>query len=148
MAKKPVSDLLGPRGDDQGADHVRQRLRKRVELERGITMPGRQVDFMLRCLDTAATYERIKTVNEEVKQEIAAPLWSLEIEPRFVEVHGAWRYEGRPEVMAKDMERAALFYALAHTMDSLLTTCGFPMVRTRDERLDDAAWYGVPERER
>jgi hypothetical protein len=148
MPKKRAEDLLGPIGEDPGADYIRARLKRRVELERGITMRRRQVEALLRCLDKAATLGRIRGLHDEVLAETASPTWGLEVEPLLVEVHGAWRYEGRPEVMVVDMERAARHYAIGHAMDALLAECRFPLVRTRGERLDDAAWYAVPERDR
>ncbi len=72
----------------------------------------------------------------------------MEIEPLLAERHGEWRYEGRPEVASGDLERAARHFSISHTMDALLTECGFHTVRTRGERLDDAAWYAVPSSER
>lgn len=148
MPKKPIADLLAPRGDDPGADYIRRRLKRRVELERGITMRPNQVKEILRCLDDRATHERIRGLHDEVMAETSGPVWGLEMEPLMLEIHGSWRYDGRPDIMAADMERAARHYAISHTMDGLLTECRFPLVRTREERLDDAAWYCVPKGER
>lgn len=148
MAKKRVEDLLAPRRDHPGADYIRARLKRRVGLELGITMRSRQVEIFLRCLDEAATLNRIMELHDEVLAETSSPVWGLGIEALLNEIHGAWRYEGRPEVLKSDMETAAGRYAVMHTMDALLKECGFPMVRTQTERLDDAAWYTVPLEER
>ncbi len=133
---------------DEGVDYIRYRLRRRVELERGITMRKAQVTKLLRCLDKAASFPHIRGLHEEVFAEVSGPVWGLEIEPLLAEIHGEWRYEGRPEVASGDLERAARHFAISYTMDALLTECGFPVVRTRGERLDDAAWYAVPSSER
>lgn len=148
MPPKRTEDLLGPTGKDQGVDYIRQRLRKRVELERGITMRSNAVLMLMRCLDKAATYKRIAGIHADILAEINGPVWGLELEPLLIEIHGAWRYDGRPEVLKKDMERAARHYAVSFTMDTLLTECKFSTVRTREERLDDAAWYAIPKSER
>lgn len=148
MPPKKLDDLLGPLKEDAGADYLRSRLRRRVELERGITMRKAQVTKLLRCLDKTASMERIQTLHSEVLAEISGPVWSLEIEPLLAEMHGEWRYEGRSEVAKGDLERAARHFAISYTMDALLTECGFPVVRTRGERLDDAAWYAIPSSER
>lgn len=145
--RKKRDDLLGPIGDD-GADYIRGRLKKRVSLEIGITMRRAEVDRILRCLDAKATLARIKELHDQVLEETSGPVWGLEMEPLLIERHGEWRYAGRPQVLTRDMNLAARFYAVAHTMDALLSDCSFPMVRSREERLDDAAWYAVPERER
>lgn len=78
MPKKRVEDLLRPVGDDPDADYIRERLRRRVELERGITMRRRQVETILRCLDKASSLARIKELHDETLAETAAPTWSLE----------------------------------------------------------------------
>jgi hypothetical protein len=148
MPKKPIADLLAPRGDDPGADYIRRRLKRRLELERGITLRPRQLEEILRCLDEQATHENILKLHDEVLAETSGPVWGLEMEPLMLEVHGSWRYDGRHWVFAQDIERAARHYAVSHVMDALLKECRFPVVRTREERLDDAAWYCVPERER
>ncbi len=148
MPPKKIDDLLGPLWEDEGADYIRRRLRRRVELERGITMRKAQMTKLLRCLDKTASLSRIQALHSEVLAEVSGPVWGLEIEPLLAEVHGEWRYEGRPEVASQDLERAAARYAISHTMDALLTKCGFPTVRTREERLDDAAWFAVPRSER
>ncbi len=148
MPAKRTEDLLGPIGKDSGVDYIRQRLRKRVELERGITMRSQAVLMLMRCLDKAASYTRIAGIHAEILAEINGPVWGLELEPLLTEVHGAWRYDGRPEVLKKDMERAARHYAIGSTMDELLKDCGFHTVSTREERLDSAAWYAVPKDER
>lgn len=145
MAKR--EDLLGPTGND-GVDYLRRRLKRRVEMERGITMRSREVDKLLRCLDEKADFIRMESLRDEAFAEVGAPLWRLEIEPLIVERHGAWRYDGRPEVLAQDLQRAAALYAMMHTMDALLSECGFHTVRPREERLDDAAFYAVPSSER
>lgn len=145
MAKR--EDLLGPTGND-GVDYLRRRLKRRVEMERGITMRSREVDKLLRCLDKKADFIRMEALRDEAFGEVGAPLWRLEIEPLMVERHGAWRYDGRPEVLTQDLERAAALYAMMHTMDALLSECGFHTVRPREERLDDAAFYAVPSSER
>ena len=148
MPPKKIEDLLGPLWEDEGADYIRRRLRRRVELERGITMRKAQMTKLLRCLDKTASLSRIQALHSEVLAEISGPVWSMEIEPLLAEIHGEWRYEGRPEVASGDLERAAHRFAISHAMDALLTKCGFPTVRTREERLDDAAWYAVPSSER
>ena len=147
MPPKKIDDLLGPLMEDEDVDYIRRRLRRRVELERGITMRKAEITKLLRCLDKAASLPRIRGLHEEVFAEVSGPVWSLEVEPLLAEVHGEWRYEGRPEVASKDLESAARHFAISHTMDALLTECGFPVVRTRGERLDDAAWYAVPRSE-
>ncbi len=148
MPPKKLDDLLGPLMEDEGADYIRRRLRGRIDLERGITMKRAQITKLLRCLDKAASLERIQTLHSEVLAEISGPVWSMEIEPLLAEMHGEWRYEGRPEVAKGDLERAARLFAISYTMDALLTECEFPVVRTRGERLDDAAWYAVPSSDR
>lgn len=151
MAKKPLKDILGPRRDDSGADYIRRRLRRRLELELGVTMKRREWEKVVRCLDRAATLARIGDLHAEVLAETMMPSWALEIEALLVEVHGEWRYEGRPEVLEQDAERATRHYAVSHTMDALMAECGFPAGRTRrtrDERLNDAAWFAVPAKER
>jgi hypothetical protein len=147
MARKKAEDLLGPIGDE-GADYIRGRLKKRVLLELGITMRRKEVDLHLRCLDEKASYKRIRALFEQALAEISSPVWNLEIEPLLVEFHGAWRYEGRPQIHVQDLDLAARRYAISHTMDALLSDCSFPMVRTREERLDDAAWYAVDRKDR
>lgn len=147
MARKKADDLLGPIGDE-GADYIRGRLRARLLLELGITMRRPEVLKFLKCLDEKATLPRIKALHDEVLAETSSAVWGFELEPRLVEFHGEWRYAGRAKIQTRDMDLAARFYAVAHTMDSLLSECAFPMVRSREERLDDAAWYAVPERER
>lgn len=146
MARKK-EDLLGPIGND-GVDYIRRRLKRRVELERGITMRSREIDKLLRCLDEKADFSHVEGLRDEAFVEVGAPMWRLEIEPLMVERHGAWRYDGRPEVLTKDLQRAAALYAMMHTMDALLSECGFHTVRPREERLDDAAFYAVPSSER
>jgi len=147
MARKKREDLLGPVGNP-GTDYIRGRLRRRILLELGITMKVSQVDDLLRCLDKKVSFQRVTELFDQVQAEISGPVWFLEMEPLLVELHGAWRYEGRPEVYKKDLERAARQYATSHTMDALMSECSFPMVRTREERLDDAAWYAVPAGDR
>ncbi len=148
MARKRKEDLLAPVGDDPGADYVRGRLRKRVELEVGITMTRRAVDDLLRCLDKAASYDRLNGLHGELLAETAASVWALEVEPLLVELHGSWRYEGRPEVLRKDLEKVAGRYGIMHAMDALLSECNFAMVRTREAGLDDASWFAIPRDER
>jgi hypothetical protein len=147
MARKKAEDLLGPIGDE-GADYIRGRLKKRVLLELGITMRRKEVERLLRCLDEKANYKRIRELFGQAAAEISSPVWNLEIEPLLIELHGAWRYEGRPQVHVQDLDMAARRYAISHTMDALLSDCSFPMVRSREERLDDAAWYAIPGNER
>ena len=134
--------------EDEGVDYIRRRLRNRVELEVGITMTRRAVDTLLRCLDKAASYDRLSELHVEILAETAGTVWALEVEPLLSEMHGAWRYEGRPEALERDLEKAARRYGIMHAMDALLTECHFETVRTREERLDDAAWYAVPQDER
>ncbi len=148
MAKKRREDFLAPVGDDPGADYIRRRLKRRVELEIGITMTRRAVDTLLRCLDKAASYARISELHGEVLAETSGAVWALEIEPLLAEMHGSWKYEGRAEVLREDLERAARHYSISHTMDALLKDCDFLVVRTREERLDDAAWYAIPPHQR
>lgn len=148
VPKKRIDDLLAPVGDDPGADYIRTRLLKRIQLELGITMRRREWETLLRCLDKVTTLGRITELHNESLARISDPTWGLEVEALLVEVHGPWRYDGRPDVLDADMTRAARHYAVSHTMDALLKECGFHMVRTPEERLDDAAWYAVPESER
>jgi hypothetical protein len=117
-------------------------------MELGITMRTAQIRKLLTCLDEKASFERIQTLHGEVVAETISPVWRLEMEPLLTEFHGAWRYEGRREVLLEDLTRSAGRYAVMYAMDALLTDCGFPVVRTRPERLDDAAWYAVPREER
>lgn len=147
MARKKNEDLLGPIGDE-GADYIRGRLLKRVLMELGITMRRAAVGQILRCLDARATLPRIKELHDQVLEETSGAVWGLEMAALLAERHGEWRYEGRPKILARDLNLGARFYAVAHTMDALLSECSFPMVRSREERLDDAAWYAVPERDR
>lgn len=117
-------------------------------MELGITMRKAQIRKLLTCLDEKASLARIRELHDEVLAETMAPVWNLEMEPLLTEAHGAWRYEGRREVLLEDLARSAGRYAVMHAMDALLADCGFPVVRTRPERLDDAAWYAVPREER
>lgn len=146
MPKKD-EELLGPIGHP-GADYIRQRLRTRVLRELGITMRPKEVRRFLTCLDQKASLNRVSVLHDEVLAETSKPVWALEMEPLLIERHGAWRYEGREDVLAQDLRRSAARYAVMHAMDALLGECGFPMVRTLSERMDDAAWYAVPEGER
>lgn len=146
MPKKD-EDLLGPIGHPQ-ADYIRERLRKRVLMEVGITMRKNAVRTLLRCLGDKASLSRIEKLHSQVLAETSSPVWQLEMEPLLYELHGVWRYEGRETLLREDMERGARRYAVMHTMDALLSECNFPMVRSREERLDDAAWYAVPREER
>lgn len=147
MARKKREDLLGPIGTPE-VDYIRGRLRRRILLELGITMKTAQVDEILRCLDKKASFQRVTELLDQTYAEISMPVWSLEIEPLLVELHGAWRYEGRPEIHKQDLERAAKHYVTSHAMDALMSDCSFPMLRSRGERLDDAAWYSVPQNDR
>jgi hypothetical protein len=140
-------DLLGPIGHP-GADHIRTRLRTRVLRELGITMRKTQIRALLSCLDKKASFERIRALHDEALAETLSPVWHLEMEPLLTESHGAWRYEGKREVLLEDITRSAGRYAVMHAMDALLSECGFPVVRTRPERMDDAAWYAVRREER
>lgn len=148
MPKKPEKELLEPLGGDPEVDYIRSRLKRRVAMELGITMRRQAWMKLMHCLDNRASLVRISELHKQIKGEIDGPVWGLEVEPLMIERHGAWRYEGRPEIMAADMQRAARFYAIASTMDALLKDCGFQFVRAREERLDDAAWYAIPESER
>ncbi len=64
------------------------------------------------------------------------------------ELHGDWRYDGREEVLRRDMSAAARFYGVALAMDLLLLECGFHTVRTHGERMDDAAWFPIQKTDR
>lgn len=138
---------MGPIGNPD-ADYIRGRLKKRVMMELGITMTRREMSPLIQCLDKTATFANIFNLHEEALVETQDPTWQLEMEPLLVEVHGEWRYEGRPEVLAADMEKAYQRYLVMHTMDALLTACGFHTVRSRAERMDDAAWFAVKPSER
>lgn len=140
-------DLLGPIGHSE-VDYIRGRLRKRVLMEYGITMRKAKIRTLLTCLDKKASFARITALHDEVLAETVSPVWQLEMEPLLTELHGAWRYEGKREVLLEDIGRSASRYAIMHAMDALLADCGFPVVRTRPERMDDAAWYAVPREER
>lgn len=148
MPKKRIDDLLAPVGDDPRVDYIRTRLRKRVQLELGITMRRREWETLLRCLDKVTTPSRITELHNEMLARTSDPTWGLEMEALLVEAHGSWRYDGRPDVLNTDMTRAAKHYAVSHAMDALLKECSFPMVRTPEERMDDAAWFAVPQSER
>lgn len=146
MPKKD-EDLLGPIGQPE-ADYIRARLKKRILMELGITMNSATIRTLLRCLDEKATIGRVEQLHDEVLMETSSLVWKLEMQPLLFETHGAWRYEGRDLILHEDLERGARRYAVMHTMDALLSECKFPVVRTRGERLDDAAWYAVPSEER
>ena len=136
-------EYLKSRGDDPGADYIRTRLRRRVELERGITMRSAAVQKLLRCLDKSSTLERIQDLHDQTLRDTSGATWGLEMEALLREIHGDWRYDGREEILRQDMSGAARFYAVAFTMDNLLQECGFHTVRTHGERMDDAAWFSV-----
>lgn len=117
-------------------------------MELGITMRKAEIRTLLTCLDKKTSLDRIRELHDEVVAETISTVWRLEMESLLNELHGAWRYEGRREVLLHDLARSAGRYAVMHTMDALLAECGFPVVRTRPERMDDAAWYAVPREER
>ncbi len=138
-----MKKYLYPRDDNPWADHIRSRLRNRVALERGITMRAAAHTKLLECLDEAATADRIAELHAEAIQETLDATWGFEIEARLREFHGDWRYDGQRDVLFRDMAAAGRFYVIAFTMDSMLQACKFHMVRTREERLDDAAWFPI-----
>lgn len=136
-------EYLAERGDDRGADYIRARLKRRVELERGITMTGSAMTKLLRCLEKSTSLERIRELHDQALEATTDATWGLEMEALLRELHGDWRYDGRKEVLLLDMAAAARFYGVAFAMDSLLEECGFHTVRTHGERMDDAAWFPV-----
>ena len=136
-------DYLLPRHADPGADYIRARLRRRVELERGITMTGKSLTKLLQCLEKSASLDRIGALHDQAIHETSQATWGLEMEALLRELHGDWRYDGREETLRRDMSAAARFYGVALAMDMLLQECGFHTVRTHGERMDDAACFPI-----
>lgn len=127
--------------------YIRMRLLRLHEMNR-IIYPKKLWKKMERCLIEKTTPEEVRRRLEKLLPETVTSEFATEMEFALVDNHGIARYQGKPERLREDIERASVKFRIFTLRDEIYESCGHELKNTRQERLDDAAFYAVAERER
>lgn len=127
--------------------YLRKRLLRLHEMNR-IVYPAKIWRKMEECLIQKTMPDEVERRLLEIMPETTTLEFSRELEFALADAHGLERYANEPERLRHETEKAAVNFRIAVMIDEIYSECGHEFKRTRQERIDDAAWWAVPEDQR
>lgn len=136
---------MAEKGPKRGADEaVFLRMELLQALWDSMALTKQQKTRIEKCLILKTMPEKVVSMLERILPETSTEEFFRELEFALVENHGAERYSN-PAIRIQDLNKASINYRIYAAMDEIRVSCGYPDLRDRAMRLDDAARNAVQQ---